>query len=41
MPDEIPGETMVKLGPAGAGRGCKYFSGAASNFVAHPAQQKK
>jgi hypothetical protein len=40
------GEITVSAGPGGIGldnfeRGDKYFSGAASNFRAHPVQQKK
>jgi hypothetical protein len=35
------GEIMVSIGPEGAGRGFRYCSGAASNFFAQPAQQKK
>src|SRR5437899_10026478 len=35
------GEIPVNIGPDGAGRGFRYCSGAASNFRAHPAQQKK
>jgi hypothetical protein len=35
------GEIIVGIGPGAIGRGFTYCSGAASNFFAHPAQQKK
>jgi hypothetical protein len=35
------GEIIVSVDPEGAGRGFRYCSGAASNFSAQPAQQKK
>jgi hypothetical protein len=35
------GEIIVSIVLAGSGRGLRYCSGAASNFFAHPAQQKK
>jgi hypothetical protein len=40
-PGAAAGEIMVSIGPEAAGRGFRYCSGAASNFFAHPAQQKK
>jgi hypothetical protein len=35
------GEIAIGIAPDGIGCGFRYCSGAASNFFAHPAQQKK